>query len=105
MCKGINYAESAHGIIGAIKEANLSQARNLQSFMEKFEHIRMREGYILDAYYSGCHWGAHYNLYARRNDASEPFIYSAYQAISTPLDEISKNIDYIEYEDEEEEEF
>ena len=49
--------------------------------------------------------GGHYTLYARHREASEPFVYSAYQLASCPTTKIGEKIDFGgHYEDEEEEE-
>ena len=100
MGQTINYAESTRKLLGFIKDINLEDVENLQCYMDKFDHIRMQKGFILDAFYTSALNGGHYQLYARREDASEPFVYSAYQKPSNPSTKIGENIDFKEYEDE-----
>ena len=100
MGQSINYAESARKLLGILKDIRLNDVENLQCYMDNFDHIRMRKGFVLDAFSEGERWGANYQLYARREDASEPFIYSAYQKPSNPSTKIGENIDFNEYEDE-----
>lgn len=104
MDKKFNYAESAHRIFGTIAKIEIRDVENLQSLMDQFEHIRLKEGFVLDAYYSGCMNSGHYKLYARHREAAEPFVYSAYQPDSCPTTTIGEHIDYMgRYPDEEEE--
>ena len=101
MGQKINYAESARKLLGFIKDINLKDVENLQCYMDNFDHIRMRKGFILDAFYTSTLNGGDYQLYARREDASEPFVYSAYQKASNPSTKISENTSYTGvYEDE-----
>lgn len=105
MNKKINYAESAHRILGTLEKIELHNVENLQSLMDQFEHIRLKDRFVLDAYYSSRMNGGHYTLYARHRDAAEPFVYSAYQPASYPTTKIGEKIDFGgHYEDEEEEE-
>ena len=100
MKEEINYAASARKLLGIIKDIDLKNVENLQCYMDNFDHIRMRKGFVLDAFYEGERWGASYQLYARKENASEPFVYSAYQKPSNPSTKIGENIDFKEYEDE-----
>ena len=94
MGQKINYAESARKLLGFIKDINLKDVENLQCYMDNFDHIRMRKGFILDAFYTSTLHGGDYQLYARREDASEPFVYSAYQKASNPSTKISEITSY-----------
>lgn len=76
MTTKINYAEIAQRIFGKLKEINVEKGESLLPFMEQFEHLKLREGFVLDAYYTGEFHGGHYELYARNRDISEPFIES-----------------------------
>lgn len=72
----INYAESARRILGKLKEIDMKKGECLQPFMEQFEHIKLKDGFVLDAYYTGDFHGGCYKFYARSKDISEPFIES-----------------------------
>ena len=69
----INYAESAHRIFGKLKEIDVEKGESLQPFMELFEHIKLRDGFVLDAYKQGNWHAAHYEFYARNLDIEEVF--------------------------------
>ena len=62
MKEEINYAASARKLLGIIKDIDLKNVENLQCYMDNFDHIRMRKGFVLDAFYKGERWGASYNL-------------------------------------------
>ena len=76
MINEINYAEIAHRILGKLKEIDVEKGESLQPFMEQFEHLRLRDGFMPDAYYTGEFHGGHYEFYARNKKISEPFIES-----------------------------
>ena len=65
MTTDISYAEIAHRILGKLKEINVENGESLQPFWEQFEHLKLKEGFILDAYLQGNRHAAHYELYAR----------------------------------------
>lgn len=73
MTDEINYAASARRIFGAIKAIDIKKGESLQPFMEQFEHIRLRNGFVLDAFKCGDLDDARYRFYARKDDASEPY--------------------------------
>lgn len=74
MCNEINYAESARRVFEVIKKIDVENGESLQPFMEYFENIRIKEVFVLDAFNCGNSIGASFRFYARRKDASEPFI-------------------------------
>lgn len=73
MADEINYAASARRIFGAIKAIDIKKGESLQPFMEQFEHIWLRDGFVLDAFKCGDLDDASYRFYARKDDASEPY--------------------------------
>ena len=73
MTTEINYAESAQRVFGKLKEIDVEKGESLQPFMEQFEHIKLRDGFVLDAYEQGSWHAAHYEFYARRPDIEEIF--------------------------------
>lgn len=74
MSQHIN-AETAHRVVAAIKQINFEKYDNIQGVMEQFRHIRLREGYVLDAFNDADFYGARYKLYARRIDADKELYY------------------------------
>ena len=76
MTTEINYAESAHRILGKLKEIDVTKGESLQPFMEQFEHIKLKDGFVLDIYYTGDFHGGCYKFYARNKDIVEVFIES-----------------------------
>ena len=76
MTTEINYAESAHRILGKLKEIDVTKGESLQPFMEQFEHIKLKDGFVLDAYYTGSSHGGCYEFYARHKYILEAFIES-----------------------------
>lgn len=72
MSKHIN-AEAAHRVVAAIRQINFEKYDNIQGVMEQFNHIRLRDDYVLDAFKVGGFLGSHYQLYARHKDANQEF--------------------------------
>ena len=73
MTNDIDYAASARRVLDAIKKIDIESGERLQPFMEQFEHIKLRDGFVLDAFKCGNDHAAHYEFYARKEDASEPY--------------------------------
>ncbi len=105
MSKHIN-AETAHRVVRAIRrQVDFDKYDNLQVLMEQFSHIRLREGYVLDAFEAGEFLGSNYQLYARPHDAAErvPYMLLLEDAIGreVPLHiatTVPSAFEYIEYE-------
>lgn len=76
MTTEINYAESARRILGKLKEIDEKNRESLQPFMEQFAHIKLKDGFVLDIYYTGDFHGGCYKFYARNKDIVEVFIES-----------------------------
>lgn len=72
MSQHIN-AETAHSVVAAIKQIKFEEYDNIQGVMEQFRHIRLREGYVLDAFKVGGFLGSNFQLYARHKDANQEF--------------------------------
>lgn len=64
-------AEAAHKVVATIRQTDFEKYDNLQHLMAQFQYIRLREGFILDVFNSGSHWGAAYVLYARHKNANK----------------------------------
>jgi hypothetical protein len=76
MTTEINYSEIANRIFGKLKEIDVKNGESLNLFWEQFEHLKLRDGFVLDSYYTGEFHGGHYEFYARNESISEPFIES-----------------------------
>ena len=73
MTNEINYAEIAHRILGKLKEIDVAKGESLQPFMEQFEHLKLKEGFVFDVYQTGTTHGSNYQFYARNIDVEEIF--------------------------------
>jgi hypothetical protein len=76
MTTEINYSEIANRIFGKLKEIDVKNGESLHLFWEQFEHLKLRDGFVIDSYYTGEFHGGHYKFYARNWSISEPFIES-----------------------------
>lgn len=73
MTTEINYSEIANRIFGKLKEIDVKNGESLHLFWEQFEHLKLRDGIVLNSYYTGEFHGGHYEFYARNESISEPF--------------------------------
>ena len=76
MTNEINYSEIAHRILGKLKKLDIDNGESLYTFWMLFKHLRLKDEYELDAYYTGNSHGGCYKFYARHKDILEVFIES-----------------------------
>ena len=50
MTTEINYAEIANRIFGKLKEIDVKNGESLHLFWKQFEHLKLRDGFVLDSY-------------------------------------------------------
>ena len=76
MAIDINYPESAKRAFATIKKLDIDNGESLYTFWMLFKHLRLKDEYELDAYYTGNSHGGCYKFYARHKDIVEVFIES-----------------------------
>lgn len=74
MSYNTTLAQTAVRIREKIRQFNFNHYDDLSAIMTEFEHMRMRENFVLDAFPEGDLLGSTTRIYAKRIDATDEFI-------------------------------